>query len=164
MEKKFSTLIKVLQDELSTYKDLLKLAEKKTDVLTKGDVELLNKITAIEQESIVKIGNMEKQRFEIIEAIAREYKKDVSEINAEFMGKVLPEDDARKFFEIYEELKKVLKDIDEKNKINEKLIIRALEYIQFTVDLITQSSKEESGYSADGKTRENALNFIDRKA
>jgi len=164
MEKEFSELIKVLKDELSAYTDLFKIAIKKTDILTKGDVELLSKITAIEQETIVKIGNMEGQRFEIMNTIAKKYKKDISEINAEYLGDIMPEDQAREFFKTYESLKKVLNDIQERNKINEKLINRALEYIQFTIDLIAQSSKEESGYSASGKTRENALHFIDKKA
>lgn len=164
MEKKFSELIKVLNDELSLYADLSRLAAKKTDVLTKGDIDLLGKITAIEQEAIMKIGKLEEQRFKIVKSLAEAYEKEPQEINAEFIEEVMPPDEAKRFYGTYDSLKKVLKDIDEKNRINEILINQALDYIQFSIELLAQSNKQESGYSPSGKTRENALHFIDQKA
>lgn len=164
MEKGFQDLIKVLQAELSVYTELLKLAKKKTDVLTRGDVELLNKITSIEQEMILKIGQMEGQRFEIVKSLADYYKKEVSDLNAEFITEVIPDDISQEYSQICNKMIQVLKELDEKNRINEKLIRNALDYIKFSLEVIAESGRQEMGYSAAGRTEENTIHLIDKKA
>ena len=44
-----------------------------------------------------------------------------------------------------------------KNKINESLINKALEYIQFSLRVITEAGRQETGYNASGGSERNRL-------
>ncbi|WP_422446901.1 flagellar protein FlgN [Thermoanaerobacterium sp. DL9XJH110] len=158
-------IMSLLRDELNAYKELLKLAERKTDVLVKGDVKVLDEITKIEQEMIAKLGRMEAERYDLVKQLAEAMHKDPSEITATFVKDVLPPQETENFTKIYQEFKDVLKKIDEKNRVNERLIKKALEYINFSIDLLTGAGEPKTGYGADGQSaRQRAFHFVDRKA
>ena len=70
-ELSLQNLIKVMRDQLEIYKELFNLAEKKTDVLIKGDVKILGEITEIEQDLIIKLGKLEEERYDIVSKIAK---------------------------------------------------------------------------------------------
>lgn len=161
----FSELIEELNNELSIYKEFLSLAEKKTGVLVKGDVKTLSEITSIEQNLVLKLGRIEERRLNIVKKIAASSGKDINDINAEFFEEVLSSDELAQFKRAFGELKSVLSELKQKNNTNEKLIKRALDYIKFSLEVITEAGKDMSGYDARGNNSgQGALRVIDRKA
>lgn len=161
----FAELMEELNKELAIYKELLSIAGKKTDILVKGDVKVLGEITEIEQDLVLKLGRIEARRCDIVKQIAAFYKKEVTDVNARFFESVLPEDKLTEFTRIFQELKDVLAKLEQKNKTNEKLINRALDYIKFSIEIITEAGKETAVYDAKGKNSgEGALRLIDKKA
>jgi flagellar biosynthesis/type III secretory pathway chaperone len=161
----FAELIDELNNELSIYKELLSIAGKKTDILIKGNVKVLSEITGIEQDLVLKLGRIEARRFDIVKQIASFYKKDVSDVNASFFESILPPEELARFTRVFHELKNVLAELEHKNNTNEKLIKRALDYIKFSLEVITEVGKETSVYDARGKNSgEGALRLIDKKA
>ena len=159
-----SVLINVMKVQLEAYKELLHFAEEKTDVLVKGDVKLLGEITEIEQNLILKMGKLEEERFELVNQIAEAYNKDVSEVKVDFLKHILDREQAKTFCAINDEFKSVLLEINEKNRRNEELIKNALDYIDFSIKLLTDAGEVKANYSADGTNSKKAFHFIDKKA
>lgn len=159
-----SQLIPVMGDQLAAYKELLDIAEKKTDILIKGDVKLLGEITELEQSLILKMGKLEEERFGIVLNLAKEYNKDAEDIKPDLIKGLLPREDSEAFSKIYEELKEVLKQVGERNKTNGKLIQQVLEYINFSIDLLTDVGETKTNYSPDGTSAQETIHFIDKKA
>lgn len=158
-------MISVLSSELELYQELLKLSQKKTDILVKGDVKLLDEITKIEQDMIMRMGKLEAKRGNIIKKIAETYKKDIKQINMSFLKQIMTQENIKKLENLQEDMKYTLKQIDEKNRDNERLIKQALEYIDFSVDLLKDVGQTKSNYNPDGKDSKNrAFHFIDKKA
>jgi flagellar biosynthesis/type III secretory pathway chaperone len=160
----FSALLNNLKWQYESYSELLVLSDKKRDILIKGDVKLLDEINSIEQEIVLKLGKIEYKREGIINRIADEYKKDVSEVNGKLLESMIPGEKVGHFKELKVRLKDVLKELSKKNEINERLINKALEYIQFSLRVITEAGKQDTGYNASGSSEKKVLNFVDRKA
>lgn len=161
----FSELIEELSNELSIYKEFLSLADKKTGVLVKGDVKTLSEITGIEQDLVLKLGKIEERRLNIVKKIAALSGKDIKDIDAEFFEKTLSSDELGQFRRISSELKTVLSELKNKNSTNEKLIKRALDYIKFSLEVITEAGKDVSVYDARGNNSgQGALHVVDKKA
>lgn len=153
-----------MRDQLEIYKELFNLAEKKTDVLIKGDVKILGEITEIEQDLIIKLGKLEEERYDIVSKIAKKHNIEVNEATTEFFMKLLSSEEKEDFSAICDELKTVLPQINEKNQQNEKLIKNALEYINFSINLLTDTGDIKANYSADGVNTRKDFHFIDKKA
>ncbi|MCG0275603.1 MAG: flagellar protein FlgN [Thermosediminibacteraceae bacterium] len=152
-------VVENLKEQLRIYKELLELSEKKTDILVKGDVKTLGEITDIEQELIVRLGRIEDERMKIVEGIAG------GEITLSQLTEKLPDDIRLDLERISGELKEVLLKLQERNEINEKLIRRALEYINFSLEIMAGAGRRTTGYGADGKTAEKeTIKIIDKKA
>lgn len=77
---------------------------------------------------------------------------------------IIAPEDTEAFSTIYEELKTILPLINEKNKKNEDLITNALEYINFSIKLLTEAGEMKANYGADGANAKKAFHFIDEKA
>jgi len=159
-----SQLMLVLKDQLEAYKELLNLAKDKTDILIKGDVKLLEEITCVEQNLILTLGKLEEERCSIVLKLAQMYKKDVDEVKHDFIAKLLPREEAEAFSKINKELKDVIGKVQESNKINGRLIRQALEYIEFSIELLTDAGDNKTNYSADGVRTQETIHFIDKKA
>ncbi|TYP50913.1 flagellar protein FlgN [Thermosediminibacter litoriperuensis] len=152
-------LIKNIKKQVEIYKELLGLSQKKTDILVMGDVKTLGEITDLEQELIVRLGRIEDERMKIVAGIAGE------EITVSRLAEKLPEDIKLELERISGELKEVLSKLRDRNEINEKLIRRALEYINYSLEIMAGAGKQSTGYSADGKTAEKeTIRLIDKRA
>jgi len=157
-------LFEVLKDELDVFKELLNLGNKKTDVLIEGDVELLKEIISLEQDIILNLGKLEKEREQLINALGEKMGQQSEDITARMILKLLPQEKQKSYEAKYVEIKKILEELDEVNKLNENLIKSALDYIELSIDLLTDASKTSTSYSADGNTNEKTIHFIDKKA
>ncbi|MDN5331217.1 MAG: hypothetical protein PWP45_442 [Tepidanaerobacteraceae bacterium] len=152
-------LIRNLKNQTELYRELLLLSEKKTDVLIRGDVKALEEITRVEQEMVLKLGEIEGERIKITESLCGE------NATAEKLKDVLPEGKKSELESIVAKMKDTLLKLQRRNEINEKLIRRALEYINFSIELMTSAVKKPAGYDAEGRTSEDeTLNIIDKKA
>lgn len=159
-----SVLIEVMQEQLDAYKELYDIGNKKTDVLVNGDIKTLSEITEQEQKLIIKLGKFEDGRFELVKEIAKLCNKDASELKGDFIISILDEKEAKTFTAIYDELKILLHDIQEQNDRNERLIKNALDYINFSIKLITDAGTSKANYGADGASSQKSVHFIDKQA
>ena len=158
-----SILIEVMREQLEAYKELLHIGNKKTDVLVNGDINALSDITQQEQNLILKLGKLEEERFELVKEFGKLYNKDVSELKADFFETIFKEEQAKTLTSIYNNLKAVLLEIKEQNDRNEKLIKNALDYINFSIKLLTDAGTIKANYGADGTNTQKVIHFIDKQ-
>ncbi len=157
-------LIENLKNQLRAYKELTDLAEEKSNILVKGNIELLEDITEVEQMLILNLGKLEKERSALVNQIAEKTGKNVSEIKNNVLRDFLSSEEIGTFSAVSDELKTVLLDLSEKNETNEKLIRSTLDYIDFSIKLLTDAGEATTNYSSEGTNNKEAFHFIDKKA
>ncbi len=74
----FTTLITILEKELTLYKSLYEITIQKTDIVKKGDVQALNQLMTNEQKHVTSITALEKQRITELNKIFPERKRELT--------------------------------------------------------------------------------------
>ncbi|HZK57323.1 MAG TPA: flagellar protein FlgN [Clostridia bacterium] len=164
MEKSVQQLKDTLIKENEMYKDVLKLAEEKMEAIIKGDIKTLEGITKKEQQSIMSMNTFEKIRRSVLTNIAIELNIKggftVSELLL-FLGEDVGNDIDKLRYKLLE----TIDSLKEVNRSNEKLINQNLQYINFNLEILTQSSEDGNKY--DSKASENKkikpINLFDAK-
>lgn len=163
MENLINQLREILNKELDTYKDMLDLTTKKKDIILSGHIKELDKVTQLEQTLILNIGKLEDIREEIVIRI----KKDIglkNDLSMTELAKHLDDKDYQDIEKIKNELLEVLNEIKDKNNLNNLLIKDSLEYINFNLNLLTNTPAENTYGNTEnkGKASQNK-NLFDAK-
>ncbi len=156
-------LIEVLNKETSVYEGILKLSRQKTDVIIAGRVSELEGITRAEQSVIVTLGKLEEEREKLVEQVATQLGMKASDVKLSNLIKLLPKEQAEKLKKCHNTLPRVFNDIQDANGVNSKLIRNSLDYIDFSINVLTSNGSTgnygNSGQSDDLKKK----HFFDLK-
>lgn len=147
----------ILKEELDSLLKLEKIAEEKTEVIIKNDVNKLQLMIKEEENLINKVGTLEVNREGLLDSWGLDFKAPISDVIEK-----LPEgrEDLQK---IKEELERVLADLKVKNEMNNSLLIENLSWIDFNINLMTDANTP-AGYGSDATDNEKSKNSIfDRK-
>ncbi len=157
-------LIDVLNKETAMYEGILKLSKNKTDVIVKGKVIELESITRLEQSLILQMGKLERERENLVDAIAAALKLKASDITLTGLEKLLPKEQAERLRDCHNKLPKLVKDLGEANVLNSKLIRNSLEYIDFSINILTSIGATGNNYGYTGQSSDlKKKNFFDMK-
>ena len=131
-------LITILSKENKEYQDLVILSKEKTNVIVKGDIEYLQKITEAEQSFISRITKLEKERTENVEEIAKVLCRDVKTLTVRDIIEVLNGqiEAKEKLAKVYDEIKNTISQLTSLNEMNKNLIDQSLELIDFDLNLL----------------------------
>lgn len=139
MKKSIDQLKMVLEQEIDVYKNILDLSIKKTDIVVNGHIKKLEEITEEEQRLIIKIGKLE----DIRENVMYNMKKELGieeELNMTMLNEYLEESDNEFIENLKNQLMYILNQLKERNVLNGSLINDSLEYINLNIDLLTNST------------------------
>ena len=163
-------LIDVLEQENKEYETLMLLSKEKTPVIVKGDLEKLQKITAVEQDFVVKIKNLENKRTEVMKDIGTVLSQDPDGIKiTDIIGLLGKQpNEQKRLSEIHDRLLTTLNNVKTNNEINDNLIKESLELIEFNLNLVT-SVYQDTGISIYNKNAQNvsaigAAGIFDKKS
>jgi hypothetical protein len=152
MDRALEQLKEALMQENNTYKETLQLEQEKVKVIKAVKLRELEEITRLEQQYLMKMSTYEKIRRSIFVAIAEEL--EVTEIKSLSELLMLIED--QKTIDEIDELRNQLLDtilkLKEVNQSNEKLLQQQLEYINFSIELLTVDPSDGINYG--GKAEE----------
>ena len=139
-------LVDTMTKENDIYKELIPIADEKTRVIIKNDLDALQKITEREQLTIEKINTLERRREEVIINIGTVLSRDPKELNMKELIRVMGKQpqEQRRLEKIHDELKETLQRLVTINDRNKELINQSLEMIQFNMNLI-QSTRMAPG-------------------
>lgn len=164
MSKCIEQLKDTLIKENELYTQVLKLGEKKTEVVVSRNIKELDNITKKEQQYIMNMGTFEKIRRSIFSNIAEELNIKKPESISELILS-LEEDTGNEIDNLRNDLLETIDKIKKKNEDNEKLINQSLEYVNFNLELMTDSPEERNKYSnkASENKKSKSISFFDMK-
>lgn len=138
----------ILSEQLSVHEKLLTLSEEKREVLIKGSLPGLEKILKEEHKLIQEAQYLEKDRHAMILQLAENLKVDSSQLTISFLLDVVKDDPINnRINKLKTNLGEVLKELTQVNELNAKLLQQSLEYIQTTMETITDDPDQEIVYS-----------------
>ncbi|MFV9566929.1 flagellar protein FlgN [Thermoanaerobacter mathranii] len=152
-------LIEVLRGETEIYKVLLDLAIKKTDVIIAGKIKELDKIVQMEKQLVKKLMELEGQREDILEKVDIEGKMTITDVIESVSS-----EEAENLKDIKYNLTNILKELEERNKLNAALIEQALEYVNYSIQTISNALESNDGVYGNNGNMKRYTSLIDKKA
>lgn len=143
-------LIKVLDYENRLYGQLFQYAENKTGIVVHGEVENLQTLVGKEQKIVSELSKLKDAREQILRQISKSIGKSADELKISDILEVLPADQARPLAEIRDKLMETIKKLSDRNALNQKLLQNALEYVDFSLNLLTQPAPQTTQYGRKG--------------
>lgn len=160
-------LTDVLCKETEIYNEILKISHDKTGIIVEGRVSDLENLTRKEQALIFRIADLEDKREKIVSKISGQSgqsAKETPSMSISTISSMLPQGKAQKLNDVFISLSKTLKEIKEANNLNSKLIKNSLDYIDFSINLLTGTEASGSLYSNSGRPdNSRKRNFLDVK-
>lgn len=157
--------IGVLEEQLTLYKELIRLSEAKKEHVIQNSIEGLSAITSEENITVGKLQKLDKNRISIFRDIANVLNQDINSLTLTKLADVIKgQPEYPVLIEIIEETKKVFTQLKTVNDQNRVLIENSLEYIDFTMNIIRSSlMKEPSFYTMSGEEIGSSKGFFDAK-
>lgn len=159
-----NSLIEVLNNEAALYKGILKIAKNKTDVIIGGKVSELENIVKLEQYIILQLSKLEEEREELVDKLSVQLSVDASDITLSSLEKLLPKEQAERLESCHKMLPEIVRDLDQANVLNSKLIKNSLDYIDFSINVLMNAGSAGSTYGNSGQSNDlKKRNLLDMK-
>jgi len=157
-------LIDILKSEATLYDSILKVSRKKTGIIIDGKISELESITKLEQAIVMQVGKLEDARENLVEKLSAQLNLDSSRITISDISKLLQREQANRLNTCQFALEKVLEELKSANELNSKLIKNSLEYIDFSINLLANTSVAGNLYGNSGRANDSKMrNFFDMK-
>lgn len=132
-------LISVLSKIVESYHSLLNLSKQKRAALVSVNVPDIERLTKDEEQIVTSIGKLEQIRKKITNQILSDLK--VTEIEDSFMDMLAlcNKKNADELIKVHNQLKDILKEVSNSNKINETLIQQALSVVNYNINVMSEA-------------------------
>ena len=151
MASLMENLIDVLNQECKEYEGLLDLSQRKTPIIVSGNLEDLQKITDDEQDVVIRINHLEKQRVETTRDIANVLNKDVDSLKLSSLIEMLAGRpvEQEKLVAVHDALQTVVHNLQRVNEHNRELLANSLEMVEFEMNLLQamKTAPETANYN-----------------
>lgn len=136
-------LIDVLNQEDLEYRKLIELSSEKTQIIVKGDLESLQKITDDEQVIVSHINGCEKKRESTMKEIAKILNTDVKGLKLEVLISLLDRSpkEQEALAKVHDKLHDTLHEMKLLNERNGELLNSAREMVEFNLNVIQAMRK-----------------------
>ncbi len=127
-----------LEKENEEYQKLLELAQEKTGIIIRGDIDALQKLTEREQLIVERITPLEKKRVEYTKDIATVINKPVESLTITRLIELMESQPAvkKRLSEIHDKLHNTMTQMVKINDMNQGLLKEALELVNFDITLM----------------------------
>jgi len=143
-------LTDVLNQENEVYDTLSKISNNKTNLIVGGKVIELETIVKIEQSLIMKISKLEDAREKIVDELCRLLGKKPEEITISGLATQLGQNESNELKACQEKMINNIKNLKNVNELNSKLIKNSLEYIDFSINMMTSIDSVTNSYGSSG--------------
>ncbi len=145
-------LTEVLDQENDIYDTLSKISNNKTNLIVGGKVNELESIVKIEQSLIIKISKLENEREGIVEKLCSLLDKKPEEITISGLAVQLGKSESDKLKACQEKMVNNITKLKNTNELNSKLIKNSLEYIDFSINMMTSIDIASNNYGSSGNS------------
>ena len=137
-------LVEILSEQTERYEELLGLAKEKRDVIINNDVESLQKINHLENLVISQNQRLEKKRQALVADMALVLNQKEDDLTLTKMIELMEGKEEKAPLEkAHDSIKAVLDELKEINQLNGELIQNALDYIEFSTNLMRSSTGQQ---------------------
>ncbi len=144
-----SNLIDNLQEQKQYYTELVLIAKEKRNVIIANDLENLNKFTTVENMLISKNNRVDEKISEVISDIGIVLNLDESQLNiSSIVEAINSNDDKVTLTNLSKDLIALVTDLKKYNNINRELINTAIDYIDFSMNVIQQVDARDDAMEA----------------
>ncbi|HEY5586498.1 MAG TPA: flagellar protein FlgN [Ruminiclostridium sp.] len=143
-------LTEVLNQENEVYDTLLIISNNKTNLIVGGKVNELESIVKLEQSLVMKISKLEDEREKIVGKLCSLLGKKPEEVTISGLAAQLGQKEAAKLKACQEKIVKNIKNLKNTNDLNAKLIKNSLEYIDFSINMMTSIDSVTNSYGSSG--------------
>lgn len=166
MEKQFLDILTSMEAERDLYRELMELSTKKTNIILNKELKELENLVEREQEYIVRIGQLELEREELLEELAKAKAIEPREITLSTLMEWTEGDVRDQFQGLQRDFARIIDRQKQLNEINSKLIRTNLEYIDFAINLMTGEGSSGHIYERKGQVSKGSqsINLFDTKA
>jgi flagellar biosynthesis/type III secretory pathway chaperone len=155
-EKQLERLLGIMEKELVFFKIFLKGSREKTEFIVQRKTEALQSLTKEEENWILNLKELEEDREKCIRAVAESLGIQ-NELPMSQMISFLEDDKAQVFTQMKEQLSNLILEIKNINEVNANLLKNSLEYVDFLLNIVSQSSDvSDNIYGSEGKLSENS--------
>ncbi|HEX9062805.1 MAG TPA: flagellar protein FlgN [Clostridia bacterium] len=159
-----SKLIDVIAHENKLYEEVLSIAKKKTDIIVEGKVAELQKLTTMEQSLVLQIGKLEISREDCAAKISSELGIELADLKISRILEHIEPEQAKLLKSAQVQLGNTIEQLKSLNDLNSKLIKNSLEYINFSMNILTDIESNGNNYKNTGEVGEGSKrNFFDIK-
>lgn len=163
MDSAFKNLEKHLNGILKLYKELIELSRKKQEELVKGNVDILDGLNKQEEILVFQASRQEAERYRCARELAAFYNLPSDAKLGELID-IAPPGDKEELSRLLTELLLIVGEIDKLNQENIALIQQSLKFINFTIDIVSQSTAPGTYGSTEKETKsENVSRLVDKK-
>jgi len=145
MNEQVSELLGILRDEIRSYHDLLECEQRKTKLLTDGHVEELMECNRSEENSVIRLQELEAKRAHLCEKLCEEYGIPREEFTLARLAESL--DNPHGLDESAAILRNIVQRVQAAGEHNRNLIEKPLRYAE---GLLTIFSNAAGPYQPDG--------------
>ncbi|NOU95083.1 flagellar protein FlgN [Paenibacillus sp. LMG 31456] len=164
----FQALIQTMTALNEIHDTLFELAELKKQVLIRNDVEQLTQIVTKENKLVKQIGELDRQRIEVIGQflIEKGYKPNPKVTVSDLTKIIFNIDDKKALLGLQKQLLGTIRKLRELNQLNQQLIEHSLSFIDYSLDLFVGPPDDDIIYqkprqSSNGNKR---LGIFDTRA
>jgi flagellar biosynthesis/type III secretory pathway chaperone len=163
VDKLYTGLLEILEKQLKIYQTMYSLAQQKQPVLIKGNIPELERLTNEEELLIIQVGRLETERISFHQAIASHFMLSPEELNLAELIKRSGEENGKVFQQLFDKMTNVLKLLAEINQNNTELIKSSLDYINISLDVLTDLDKSPSYNDKDEINKNSMPKIFDHK-
>lgn len=145
-------LMEILNQEYEIYDTLSKISNNKKDLIVGGKVHELDSIVKLEQSLVVKISRLEDERESIAGRLCALLGQRPEDITISALAEKLGETEAVKLKACQEKMLRKIVALRNANDLNSKLIKNSLEYIDFSINMMTSIGAASNNYGSTGYT------------
>jgi flagellar biosynthesis/type III secretory pathway chaperone len=153
-----------LEGLIDIQKQLIDFAEQKRVVLIERNVDRLNELVKEEAKLVKQLNVIESER----EQLAAELMAEQSADSFSAMVESLPDELMKRKLQMQiHTLQKLLVDLQAKNKINERLLLDSMYFVQHMIDQVTKTKQQQFNYQSpisNQKPQTSSQGFFDTKA
>jgi len=135
-------LIELLEKYVKLHKGLLELANKKTEVLKKGDMEALSEMMKEEQKYIAAMKQIEKERILAVEKIISALGHTQAEPTLTACMELVEEPERRALERLRNNLVAVVAELRNINELNQQLLQQSLQFVHMMLGMIMPQPPE----------------------
>jgi flagellar biosynthesis/type III secretory pathway chaperone len=166
VDKEVNAIIDILTKEYGYYKDMLEMSKSKKNIVIEGKVAELDKIVKLEQNMIFNIGQLEKKREEEVTKLCGILNLNSSQVTVSELSKVLRTEQKKELEDIQGKLQETFSELKTVNDMNGQLIEQSLDYIDYSINLISGAGMETGSLYEDigkNKSKQSKKNIFDTK-